>query len=138
MKDSFDQLLSDFGQETGLTDLHFDEREMCHLRVDETLTITLRRDVHAHRLIFVGTVAEKLPDNVDLSMVKEWLAMNIALLQDSGSPVLSFENNTGLVLLQRCLPLERLDFPYFKIALNDFIELQKQWTERFQACAVPN
>jgi hypothetical protein len=105
LKDIFSSLLSEFGREIGTTELVFDKDDLCHLRIDGVLPVTIRRDRRRHRLILLGLIAERLPANLGQGMTEDLLAMGLGSLGDVGASI-GLERSTGMLLLHRCLIAE--------------------------------
>jgi hypothetical protein len=134
-QDGFDRLLGQFGAAIGIPDLGFDNDGLCHIRIDEDLPITFRRDDEQHRLSTIGLLAEALPQ-FDHVLMQDILSLNIGPLRGI-APAIGVEPASGTVVLYQNVPLNQLDAQRFQDMLGDFIEIQKAWMGRLGELAKP-
>ncbi len=134
-QDGFDRLLGQFGAEVGISDLTFDNDGLCHIRVDDDLPITFRRDDEQNRLSTVGLLAQALPA-LDQSVLQDILSFNIGPLRGIG-PAIGLEPTSGTVVLYQNVPLNQLDSQRFQSMFGDFIETQREWMARLAGSSAP-
>lgn len=124
--DSFDHLLKELGIAIGIPDLCFDEEGFCHLVIDEHYALTLMKDHVTQRFIFMGQLAEGLPD----PLTPEWVhyALTTALNPLKGDlPGIGLEPKSNTLVLYHGLALSALDLARLEQSLDLFIQQMKKW-----------
>jgi hypothetical protein len=133
-KDGFDQLLADLGKHIGMDGLAFDENQFCHITVDDSFPVSMKRDDAKNQLVILGQISEKLPEQIPDATLKDLLALGLGPLRDHGIGV-GYESRTENLILHQSLPLNELNLERIQVVLGAFFEAIKEWRQRLAEAA---
>jgi hypothetical protein len=114
-------LVEDLGRELGIAGLALDDDGVATLRIDE-IVVSLAVDGDGLTL-FAPLTEVAVADRSSLSRA---LMANFLWTETDGA-TLALEPHSRQLVLQRHLPLDRLDYPVFVVTLERFTALAEHW-----------
>jgi hypothetical protein len=121
--DGFETLLADFGISIGLSELAFDQKDMCSICIDDACDITFLRNYERYCLTIAGLLSEA-GDNLTKDVAVDLLKVNVNLLYEHGHAVGLDAQSNNLMLFTH-IPLSELDQNKLKDKIVSFVEKQK-------------
>jgi hypothetical protein len=128
-KDRFDLALSELGRTIGMPGITFDDKNFCHLEIDDRRLIIIQRDAPNNRLLFLAHVANDLPENLPAEMWNEIFAPSAA---ENREYEIAYVAEEKFVLIHRSLPIDGLTGQDLFEAFGKMLELQLKWVTRFE------
>ncbi len=108
--------------------LTFDEDNNCLILIENTYTVCVQKDESNERFVFLGNVADALPDPIDYSVLLDLLNFGMAPVI-TGGPAVGRDPDSGIISAWAFLPLKNLSVDDFLDAFTKFIQFQVTITD---------
>ena len=125
----FEELLKKLAEACGIERLEPDESHMVHLGVDGT-ALTIVGDPETRMVVLFSEIGD-LPLEKREAFYEQALKANW-LFQGGGGATLAINPESGVLALNRALPMDALDGDRFVEAVRTFLSVLIQWRELAQ------
>ena len=125
----FEELLKKLAEASGIERLEPDESHMVHLGADGT-ALTIVGDPETRMVVLFSEIGE-LPLEKREAFYEQALKANW-LFQGGGGATLAINPESGVLALNRALPMDALDGNRFVEAVRTFLSVLIQWRELAQ------
>ena len=121
-------LLKEFGQQSGLGNLALDENNACRLIFDDKLNVDVEMLPDGERF-FIHAFVCAAPDKDDGKLLSELLAANL-FGHATGGAVFALDKNQGDILLFKAFETEQTDYQAFSSGLEAFLNSLEYWIDK--------